>query len=63
MENPEPDLKRNIGLFGAASVGIANTIGAGILIISGVAAAIWFTAGLLTYHVMSRKFQPRAQKQ
>ncbi len=35
-----PELKRNIGLFGAASVGIANIIGAGIFVVSGVAAGL-----------------------
>jgi len=34
------ELKRNIGTFGAASVGIANIIGAGIFVLSGVAAGI-----------------------
>jgi APA family basic amino acid/polyamine antiporter len=33
-------LKRNVGLFGAASVGIANIIGAGIFVVSGVAAGL-----------------------
>lgn len=31
------ELKRNIGTFGAASVGIANIIGSGIFVLSGVA--------------------------
>ena len=35
-----PELKRNVGLFGAASVGIANIIGAGIFVVSGVAAGL-----------------------
>lgn len=34
------ELKRNVGTFGAASVGIANIIGAGIFVLSGVAAGI-----------------------
>jgi len=33
-------LKRNVGTFGAASVGIANIIGAGIFVLSGVAAGL-----------------------
>ena len=33
-------LKRNVGLYGAASVGIANIIGAGIFVLSGVAAGL-----------------------
>jgi len=32
------ELKRNIGTFGTSSVGIANIIGAGIFVLSGVAA-------------------------
>jgi len=35
-----PPLKRNVGTFGAASVGIANIIGAGIFVLSGVAAGL-----------------------
>jgi APA family basic amino acid/polyamine antiporter len=35
-----PKLKRNVGLWGAASVGIANIIGAGIFVVSGVAAGL-----------------------
>jgi APA family basic amino acid/polyamine antiporter len=34
------ELKRNVGLFGAASVGIANIIGAGVFVVSGVAAGL-----------------------
>lgn len=49
------ELKRNIGTFGAASVGIANIIGAGIFVLSGVAAGIagpavifsFLTAGMI----------------
>ncbi len=33
-------LKRNVGVFGAASIGIANIIGAGIFVLSGIAAGI-----------------------
>ncbi len=50
-----PELKRSVGLFGAASVGIANIIGAGIFVVSGVAAGLagpsvvlsFFLAGLI----------------
>ncbi len=50
-----PELKRNVGLFGASSVGIANIIGAGIFVISGVAAGLagpsvvlsFFLAGII----------------
>lgn len=34
------ELKRNVGIFGAASVGIANIIGAGIFALSGVATGL-----------------------
>ena len=34
------ELKRDVGTFGAASVGIANIIGAGIFVLSGVASGI-----------------------
>lgn len=35
-----PKLKRNLGLLGVASLGIANIVGAGIFVISGVAAGL-----------------------
>ena len=35
-----PKLKRNLGLWGVTSLGIANIIGAGIFVISGVAAGL-----------------------
>ena len=35
-----PKLKRNLGLLGVTSLGIANIIGAGIFVISGVAAGL-----------------------
>jgi len=43
------ELKRNIGVFGAASVGIANIIGAGIFVLSGVAAGIAGPAVILSF--------------
>jgi APA family basic amino acid/polyamine antiporter len=43
------ELKRNIGLFGAASVGIANIIGAGIFVISGVAAGLAGPSVILSF--------------
>lgn len=42
-------LKRNIGIFGAASVGIANIIGAGIFVLSGVAAGIAGPSVILSF--------------
>lgn len=45
------DLKRNVGTFGAASVGIANIIGAGIFVLSGVAAGIAGPAVILSFFV------------
>ncbi len=50
-----PELKRSIGLFGVSSVGIANIIGAGLFVISGVAAGLagpsviisFFLAGII----------------
>ena len=45
------ELKRNIGTFGAASVGIANIIGAGIFVLSGVAAGIAGPAVILSFLV------------
>jgi APA family basic amino acid/polyamine antiporter len=43
------ELKRNVGLFGAASVGIANIIGAGIFVVSGVAAGLAGPAVILSF--------------
>jgi len=43
------ELKRNVGLFGAASVGIANIIGAGIFVISGVAAGLAGPSVILSF--------------
>ncbi|MGD8708697.1 MAG: amino acid permease [Nitrosopumilaceae archaeon] len=43
------ELKRNIGTFGAASVGIANIIGAGIFVLSGVAAGVAGPAVILSF--------------
>ena len=45
------ELKRNIGTFGAASVGIANIIGAGIFVLSGVAAGIAGPAVILSFGI------------
>lgn len=45
------ELKRNVGTFGAASVGIANIIGAGIFVLSGVAAGIAGPAVILSFFV------------
>lgn len=42
-------LKRNIGLFGAASVGIANIIGAGIFVLSGVASGLAGPSVILSF--------------
>jgi APA family basic amino acid/polyamine antiporter len=42
-------LKRKIGLFGAASVGIANIIGAGIFVVSGVAAGLAGPSVILSF--------------
>ena len=42
-------LKRNVGLFGAASVGIANIIGAGIFVVSGVAAGLAGPSVILSF--------------
>ncbi len=47
----EPKLRRNVGLFGAASVGIANIIGAGIFVISGVAAGLAGPSVILSFLV------------
>jgi APA family basic amino acid/polyamine antiporter len=44
-----PKLKRNVGLFGAASVGIANIIGAGIFVVSGVAAGLAGPSVILSF--------------
>ncbi len=43
------ELKRNVGLFGAASVGIANIIGAGIFVVSGVAAGLAGPSVILSF--------------
>lgn len=43
------ELRRNVGTFGAASVGIANIIGAGIFVLSGVAAGIAGPAVILSF--------------
>lgn len=45
------ELKRNIGTFGAASVGIANIIGAGIFVLSGVAAGVAGPAVILSFAI------------
>ncbi|MFQ5440304.1 MAG: APC family permease [Nitrosopumilaceae archaeon] len=45
------ELRRNVGVFGAASVGIANIIGAGIFVISGVAAGIAGPAVILSFFI------------
>jgi len=42
-------LKRKIGLFGAASIGIANIIGAGIFVVSGVAAGLAGPSVILSF--------------
>lgn len=42
-------LKRNVGVFGAASVGIANIIGAGIFVLSGVAAGLAGPSAILSF--------------
>ncbi|MFX1299437.1 MAG: APC family permease [Promethearchaeota archaeon] len=44
-----PELKRNVGLLGASSVGIANIIGAGIFVISGVAAGLAGPSVILSF--------------
>ncbi len=49
MQLTMPELKRNIGLFGAASVGIANIIGAGIFVVSGVAAGLAGPSVILSF--------------
>ena len=45
------ELKRNVGVWGAASVGIANIIGAGIFVLSGVATGIAGPAVILSFFV------------
>jgi len=45
------ELKRNIGTFGAASVGIANIIGAGIFVLSGVATGIAGPAVIFSFFI------------
>jgi basic amino acid/polyamine antiporter, APA family len=42
-------LERRVGLFGAASVGIANIIGAGIFVVSGVAAGLAGPSVILSF--------------
>lgn len=42
-------LKRNVGVFGAASLGIANIIGAGIFVLSGVAAGLAGPSVILSF--------------
>ncbi|MDE1829772.1 MAG: amino acid permease [Thaumarchaeota archaeon] len=42
-------LKRNVGVFGAASIGIANIIGAGIFVLSGVAAGLAGPSVILSF--------------
>jgi APA family basic amino acid/polyamine antiporter len=42
-------LKRTVGLFGAASIGIANIIGAGIFVLSGVAAGLAGPSVILSF--------------
>lgn len=42
-------LKRDVGVFGAASVGIANIIGAGIFVLSGVAAGLAGPSVILSF--------------
>jgi APA family basic amino acid/polyamine antiporter len=42
-------LQRKVGLFGAASVGIANIIGAGIFVVSGVAAGLAGPSVILSF--------------
>lgn len=44
-------LKRKVGVFGAASMGIANIIGAGIFVLSGVAAGIAGPAVIVSFLV------------
>ena len=48
-EGESPGLKRSIGVFGAASVGIANIIGAGIFVISGIAAGLAGPSVILSF--------------
>ena len=43
------ELKRTVGTFGAASVGIANIIGAGVFVLSGVAAGLAGPAVILSF--------------
>jgi hypothetical protein len=52
------ELKRNIGVFGAASVGIANIIGAGIFVLSGVAAV-----GLTIFFILYRNSKVKLAKE
>lgn len=43
------ELRRSVGTFGAASVGIANIIGAGIFVVSGVAAGLAGPSVILSF--------------
>lgn len=45
------ELKRNVGTFGASAVGIANIIGAGIFVLSGVATGIAGPAVIMSFAV------------
>ena len=45
------ELKRNVSTFGAASVGIANIIGAGVFVLSGVAAGLAGPAVIVSFLV------------
>ena len=49
MTESPPQLKRNLGLLGVASLGIANIIGAGIFVISGVAAGLAGPSVILSF--------------
>ncbi len=44
-----PNLKRNVGLLGATSIGVANIIGAGIFVVSGVAAGLAGPSVILSF--------------
>ncbi len=49
MLDTMPKLRREIGLWGAASVGIANIIGAGVFVLSGVAAGLAGPSVILSF--------------
>jgi basic amino acid/polyamine antiporter, APA family len=51
MTESPPQLKRNLGLLGVASLGIANIIGAGIFVISGVAAGLAGPSVILSFFI------------